>query len=474
MGRQLMIDRQQLQEARQELGRKLATWRKTRQLIQGDLARQVRSSRSTVAMVERGHQVVDRVFWRQCESLLDAQGELIAAYDAYRQLETRHRVEKAEAARRARWGTAMDGGTMADEPDADLLPEGEPARDDHRVDATGVDTQRRSLLASIAGVVAGSGLLGLTMNTVGRRVGASDVARIEAVTTLYRSVDYEIGGGALCTEVGRFAEATSVLLNRADAGRWATSLATAVAGARQLAGWTAFDAGRHSDAGRHWLAAERTAVAVGDRQLAARIRYCQARQFQHLRHNHDALATIRLAHDALGSEATPALLAMLRGTEAASLAALGEHSAATTALQHASGHFEDIDPDQEPAWMRFYERGELLAQYGRVHRDLARHDHRHADTAVEWTQAAISTFGPQNVRSTVLNKIGLCSALALAGEPDQAVAVGTDVIHHERHLTSRRVRDRVRNLSRDIPADTRHSGLADFRHAITRIPSAAA
>ncbi|MBQ1051842.1 hypothetical protein KBX50_25690 [Micromonospora sp. C51] len=339
---------------------------------------------------------------------------------------------------------------------------------------TGVDIQRRSLLASIAGVVAGCGLLGLTVHTVGRRVGASDVARIEAVTTLYRSVDYEIGGGALCAEVGRFAEATSVLLHRADAGRWATSLATAVAGARQLAGWTAFDAGRHSDAGRHWLAAERTAVTAGNRQLAARIRYCQARQFQHLRHNYDALATIRLAYDALGSEATPALLAMLRGTEAASLAALGERSAATTALQHASGHFEDIDPDQEPAWMRFYERGELLAQYGRVHRDLARHDHRHADAAVDWTRAAISTFGPQNVRSTVLNKIGLCSALALAGEPDQAIAVGTDVIHHERQLTSRRVRDRVRNLSRDIPADTRHSGLADFRHNITRLPPAAA
>ncbi|MEG3635523.1 hypothetical protein [Micromonospora palythoicola] len=85
-------------------------------------------------MVERGHQVVDRVFWRQCESLLDAQGELIAAYDAYRQLETRHRTEKAEAARRARWATAMDGGTMADEPEPDLFSGGEPERDDHRVD----------------------------------------------------------------------------------------------------------------------------------------------------------------------------------------------------------------------------------------------------------------------------------------------------------------------------------------------------
>nr|WP_141714207.1 hypothetical protein [Micromonospora inyonensis] len=56
-----------------------------------------------------------------------------------------------------------------------------------------------------------------------------------------------------------------------------------------------------------------------------------------------------------------------------------------------------------------------LAQYGRVYPDLA----RHADRAMEWTQAAIGAFGPQNVRSTVLNTVGLCSALALAGESDR-------------------------------------------------------
>lgn len=165
---------------------------------------------------------------------------------------------------------------------------------------------------------------------------------------------------------------------------------------------------------------------------------------------------------------------MLHGAEAASLAALGEHAAATTALQQASAHFEDINPDHEPDWMRFYDRGELLAQYGRVHRDLARHDRYHADTAVEWTQAAINAFGPQNVRSTVLNQIGLCSALALADEPDQAITVGAAVIHHGQQMGSRRVRDRVRNLSRDIPPDTLHSGLADFRHAVTRVFPAAA
>src|SRR5437764_13464790 len=108
-------------------------------------------------------------------------------------------------------------------------------------------------------------------------------------------MDYECGGGLLCDEVGRFAEATSALLTHADAGGATIPLAAAVATARQLAGWTAFDAGRHSDAGRHWLAAERAALTAADHRLAARIRYCQARQFQHLHHNQDALDTLRLA-----------------------------------------------------------------------------------------------------------------------------------------------------------------------------------
>ncbi|WBB82480.1 helix-turn-helix domain-containing protein [Micromonospora sp. WMMD882] len=483
------MDRQELHEARQALGRKLAAWRKARQLIQDDLARQIPSSRSTVAMVERGRQVVDRIFWLQCEAVLDAQGELINAYQAYRQLDDQHRVEKADAARRARWGLLADSVTETGDPDTGPTTAacGEDGNAlDHSVatsDADGQmvgpsglegDRQRQKLLASIAAVAAGSGLSGLTPSTTPRRVGAGDVARIEAITALYRSVDYEVGGGALHAEAGRFAEAASVLLASVDTGPGTASLATAVAGARQLAGWTAFDAGRHSDAGRHWLAAERTSVAAGNQLLAARTRYCQARQFQHLHHNQDALATVRLAHDQLGREATPALLAMLRGAEAASLAALGEHAAAVTALEQASGHFEDIDPDQEPDWMRFYDRGELLAQYGRVYRDLARHDRRHADRAVEWTQAAIVAFGPQNVRSTVLNTVGLCSALALAGEPDRAITVGSTVIRQAQRLTSRRVRDRVRNLARDISPDIHHSGMADFRHTVLRLSEAAA
>jgi tetratricopeptide (TPR) repeat protein len=333
---------------------------------------------------------------------------------------------------------------------------------------------RRVLLKAIAAVAAGSGLLAVAPRQTRRRIGAGDIARMHAVTTLYRSLDYECGGGALCEEVGRFAEATSALLAGADEGSWHCDLAAAVAAARQLAGWTAFDAGRHSDAGRHWLSAERAALAGGDLRLAARIRYCQARQFQHLTHNQDALDTLRLARAQLADQATPALLAMLWGAEAASLAALGNYRAATDALHQASDHFDRVKPDREPDWMSFYDRGELLAQHGRVHRDLARTDPRHADAAVTWTQQAIDAFGVQNVRSAVLNEVGLCSALVLAGEPDRALDVGAAVIAHGRQLTSRRVQDRIRNLARDIPADTRHSGLSAFRHQIGQIEVAAA
>ena len=137
---------------------------------------------------------------------------------------------------------------------------------------------------------------------------------------------------------------------------------------------------RHSDAGRLCLSAERAALASGDLRLPARIRYCQARQFQHLTHNQDALDTLRLARTELADQATPALLAMLCGAEAASLAALGDHTAATDFLYQASDHFERIKREGEPDWLRFYDRGDLLAQYGRVYRDLARADPaRHAD-----------------------------------------------------------------------------------------------
>ncbi|MCF0093108.1 hypothetical protein [Micromonospora sp. MH99] len=314
------------------------------------------------------------------------------------------------------------------------------------------------MLAGIAAVAAGAGLLGGSEFVQPRRIGTADVARLNAVLELYRSVDRECGGGLLYREVARFAESVYRMLDWSHTAGLTPPLVAAVAAARQLAGWTALDAGRHDDAQRHFVAGERAALTSGNVPLVAMIRYAQAKQLQHLRHNRDALATLQLTHAQLGPQATPAAKALLWGAEAASVAALGDHRTALKTLGKASDQFVRFDKEREPSWMGFYDRGELFAQYGRVYRDMARRDSRHAAEAVRWGRESIAAFGAGNVRSTVLNEIGLCSALFLADEPEQALAVGTRVLKMAEAMSSKRVIDRVVNLRRDL---TRHRPLPE-------------
>ncbi|GIJ19810.1 helix-turn-helix domain-containing protein [Micromonospora lutea] len=316
--------------------------------------------------------------------------------------------------------------------------------------AKGPDESRRTLLAGIAAVAAGAGFFCGSTGLQSRRIGTADVARLNAVLELYRSVDYECGGGVLYQEVTRFAESVYRMLDWSHPASLTPQLVAAVAAARQLAGWTALDAGRHSEAQRHFVAGERAALAADDRPLTAMIRYSQAKQLQHLRHNRDALAALQLARGQLGSQATPAVEALLLGAEAASLAAVGDQRAAERTLGEASSQFERICPEREPSWMAFYDRGELLAQYGRVYRDKARQDKKHGPAAVRFVTDAIDAFRPGNVRSSMLNEVGLCSALFLADEPEQALTVGHRVLRRAQSIRSARVIDRVANLRRDL------------------------
>ncbi|WP_166458905.1 helix-turn-helix domain-containing protein [Verrucosispora sioxanthis] len=121
-----MIDPQQLRDAKHALGRQLRHLRTACGLLQRDLAQQVYSTRSTVANVEAGRQVVDRVFWQQCDTLLHAGGQLTNAYDAYRQLEAAYQKERSETAMRVRWGAAADTALIRPEPHSSLVSVRQP------------------------------------------------------------------------------------------------------------------------------------------------------------------------------------------------------------------------------------------------------------------------------------------------------------------------------------------------------------
>lgn len=340
-----------------------------------------------------------------------------------------------------------------------------------------MEQQRRMLLGGIAAFAVSSGLLGplgLLDSPVsgGTRIGRADVARLEAVTTLYRAADYERGGAALSDEIARFAEWASTLLDASCMENVRVQALSAVADVRQLAGWVAFDAGRYQESERHWRLAERLAVAADDQRMLARIRYCRARQFQQLGDDRTALELLRTARAQGASALTPGITAMLSGVEAASVAALDDRQEAVRVLGRAQDLLAQFDPSREPHWMRFFGRGEALAEGARVYRDLARADRRHGAAAVRWATDAIEALGPQSIRSSVLNQVGLCTALFLAGEPEAAIQAGQRAIENAHGLRSARVAYRIRNLHRDLGRYEREPDVADFRRAIAAVGNA--
>jgi hypothetical protein len=338
------------------------------------------------------------------------------------------------------------------------------------MDLVAAHVRRRSFLWGLATVTAAAGIVGAS-NGPRRRIGVTDVSHLTALTSLYRLADQEFGGGSLVDDVGRFAESASALMNHVVSDALRPHLLAAIANARDLAAWTSFDATRHSDAQRHFAAAERFAIEARDQQLVAHIRYGQAKQMQHLRHNRDALEILRTAHHQL--DATPALTTILRGAEAASRAAIGDWDGARRALEQSSDAFTDVDPGNEPEWLGFFDKGELLAQYGRVYRDWARADRQRGDDAVRWVTDAIDEFDPQNTRSTVLNQIGLASAYFLADAPGLALQAGNTARRQAATLTSPRVMERIANLRRDAAQHLHLPEVADFVQTLPRPAPAA-
>ncbi len=90
-----MITSQKKAEAQKALGAKLAARRKAVGLTQKELAPQVFMTRSSVANIECGRQLGTVAFWKRCDAVLAAHGDLIGAYDDFRRLEDAYRRQSA-------------------------------------------------------------------------------------------------------------------------------------------------------------------------------------------------------------------------------------------------------------------------------------------------------------------------------------------------------------------------------------------
>jgi hypothetical protein len=132
----------------------------------------------------------------------------------------------------------------------------------------------------------------------------------------------------------------------------------------QITGYMAFDFGDHVRAQRCYLAALRAAHTAGDRLLGAHILKCMAEQAWELGRPQDALALIDSALAGIRPRRATGQLALLHSWRALAHAALGDQTAAQSAINTARTHAERQETGQGPSWLYWLSPADITIKAG--------------------------------------------------------------------------------------------------------------
>ena len=132
----------------------------------------------------------------------------------------------------------------------------------------------------------------------------------------------------------------------------------------------------------------------------------------------EAASLARAARTGTAGIATPILTAHFHTMEARALARLGDARACDRALAEAVREFERRRPDDDPAWIRYFDEAELAAEFGHCLRDLG----RAADAAQYASRSAGTADGAGFVRSDFFATMVLADAHLAAGDLEQGCA----------------------------------------------------
>ena len=204
------------------------------------------------------------------------------------------------------------------------------------------------------------------------RVGMGDVERFRITVGAFGQLDDRFGGGHARQALIQYLSGDGDRLLR---GRFTEAvgraLFSAVAEATLLAAWMSYDSAPRSGlAQRYFIQALALAQAGGDRLLGASILDAMSHQATFTRRFGEAASLARAAQTGTAGIATPTLTAHFHTMEARALARLGDARGCDRALAEAVREFERRRPEDDPAWIRYFDESELAAEFGHCLRDL--------------------------------------------------------------------------------------------------------
>ncbi|WP_216917635.1 hypothetical protein [Nocardia noduli] len=237
----------------------------------------------------------------------------------------------------------------------------------------------------------------------------------------------------------------------------------------QLAGWLAFDLGRHGFAQRMYLLGLRAAAGAGDRQLGGLILSCIAFQQTWRERPHDAVAIMTSVNRGLRHTATPRVAALIAMREARAFATAGMNRETSHALDRAWAALDQGPREDDPSWTYWMDETVLISEAGRCHLHLG-------DTVTAEAQLSrgLAQLGANASRDRVLYglSLALTHARGNAGRHDIELACheATQVLPMLPMVGSAR----CRNLIAAIGAELRpHRGLTSVRDLLDNVEESA-
>lgn len=292
----------------------------------------------------------------------------------------------------------------------------------------------------------------------GVRIGKGDVARFRATVELFDTLDGRFGGGNAREALVKY---LSVDAERLLRGRYSANVAqelfSAVGEATLLAAWMTYDSAPASPLAQgYFVQALALAQAGNDRLLGASILDAMSHQATFTGRFTDAANLARAAQAGTRGIAPPTLTAHFHAMEARALARLGDGKACSAALSASVTDFERANPEDAPAWIRYFNESELSAEFGHCMRDMGRAPDavRYAGNSLKATEA----FG----RSDFFVSLVLADAQLAAGDAEQACAIALKALSAGDQIRSARCVGYLREFSKHLPASA-HVAITEFR-----------
>ncbi|MEU3403954.1 helix-turn-helix transcriptional regulator [Streptomyces sp. NPDC006670] len=303
------------------------------------------------------------------------------------------------------------------------------------------DVNRRGFMAGAGiAVIQPSSLL-----AAGRRIGADVPEQLSQRTARLRRLDDFAGGGDTYRLYVRELDST---IRLADEGVYSETTGRALRGIvseqAQLAGWAAYDAGDYGAARNHYMTALAASRAAGNTSLEGNSLAFLA----YLEWTVGGDSGVRFATaacEALGTNATPTVRALLADRLAWQHATSGNASAADYALKTAEEAIHEESDESAPDWAYWVDSDEIAIMTGRCWAEL----HRPL-RAIPALEDALSRYDDTRARDKALYLSWLASAYLDAGEVEHAATITGRVLDLAEGLASVRPAARARAMVRRL------------------------